>query len=100
VQRFHVRDISVDDGVAMVSRLLKIIGLFCKRALQKRPIFCKRLCTGWRRPIGCLKLQIIFRQRAVNYWALLRKMKYKDKASYGSSQPWIFTAMYMITGLY
>jgi len=26
-------------GVALVSRLLKIIGLFCKRALQKRPIF-------------------------------------------------------------
>jgi len=28
-------------GVATISRLLKIIGLFCKRALQKRPIFCK-----------------------------------------------------------
>jgi len=27
--------------VASISRLLKIIGLFCKRALQKRPIFCK-----------------------------------------------------------
>ena len=26
-------------GVAMISRLLKIIGLFYKRALQKRPIF-------------------------------------------------------------
>ena len=29
-------------GVATISRLLKIIGLFCKRALQKRPTFCKR----------------------------------------------------------
>ena len=29
-------------GVATISRLLKMIGLFCKRALQKRPIFCKR----------------------------------------------------------
>jgi len=29
-------------GVATISRLLKNIGLFCKRALQKRPIFCKR----------------------------------------------------------
>ena len=28
-------------GVATISRLLKIIGLFCKRALQKRPIFSK-----------------------------------------------------------
>jgi len=28
-------------GVASMSRTLKIIGLFCKRALQKRPIFCK-----------------------------------------------------------
>ena len=28
-------------GVATISRLLKMIGLFCKRALQKRPIFCK-----------------------------------------------------------
>ena len=24
-----------------MSRMLKNIGLFCKRALQKRPIFCK-----------------------------------------------------------
>jgi len=30
--------------------------------------------TGWRRPIGCLKLQVIFRKRATNYRALLRKM--------------------------
>jgi len=28
-------------GVATISRLLKIKGLFCKRALQRRPIFCK-----------------------------------------------------------
>jgi len=30
-----------DYGVATISRLLKIIGLFCKRALQKIPIFSK-----------------------------------------------------------
>ena len=42
---------------------------------------------GWRRPIGCLKLQVIFRKRATNYRALLRKMTYKDKASYDSSPP-------------
>jgi len=45
--------------------------------------------TGWRRPIGCLKLQVTFRNRATNYRALLRKMTYKDKASYGSWPPCI-----------
>ena len=44
------------------------------------------LCnTGWRRLIGCLKLQVIFRKRAINYRVLLRKMTYEDKASYGFS---------------
>jgi len=42
-------------------------------------------CTGWRRLIGYLNLQVIFRQRATNYWALLRKMTYEDKASYDST---------------
>ena len=32
-------------GVATIRRLLKIIGLFCKRDLQKRPIFSKETCT-------------------------------------------------------
>jgi len=43
--------------------------------------------TGWRRPAGCLKLPVIFRKRATNYRALLRKMPYKDKASYDSTPP-------------
>jgi len=43
--------------------------------------------TGWRRPIGCLELQVIFRKRATDYRALLRKMTSKDKASYASSPP-------------
>ena len=56
-------------------------------------------CTGWRRPIGCLKLQVIFRKRATNYGALSRKMTYKHKASYGSSPPckgilWVFATLY------
>ena len=34
--------------------------------------------TGWRRPIGCLKLQVLFRKRATHYRALLRKMTCKD----------------------
>jgi len=41
-------------------------------------------CTGWRRLIGCLKLQVIFHKRATNCRARLRKMTYADKASYDS----------------
>jgi len=48
---------------------------------------CGNSNTGWRRPIGCFKLQVIFRKRANNYQTLLRKMMYKDKASYASSPP-------------
>ena len=43
--------------------------------------------TGWRRPIGCLKLQVILRQRASNDTALSQKMSCKDHASYGSWPP-------------
>jgi len=32
-------------GVATISRLLKIIGLFCKRALQKRLYSAKETCN-------------------------------------------------------
>jgi len=45
--------------------------------------------TEWRRPLGYLKLQVIFRARATNYRALLRKMTYKDKAPYDSTPPCI-----------
>ena len=34
--------------------------------------------------IGCRKSQVIFHKRATNYRALLRKMTYKDKASFVS----------------
>jgi len=37
--------------------------------------------TVWRRPIGCPKLQFIFRKGATNYRALLRKTTCKDNAS-------------------
>jgi len=43
--------------------------------------------TGWRRPIGCLKSQVIFCKRATNYRYLLRKMNCKDKTSYDSTSP-------------
>ena len=44
-------------GVATISRMLKNIGLFCKRALQKRPVFCQETCifkhpTHRSHPIG------------------------------------------------
>ena len=35
---------------------------------------CDGIGTGWRRLIGCLQLQVIFRKRATDYRALLRKM--------------------------
>ena len=47
----------------------------------------KRLCTGWRRLIGCLKLQVIFHKRATNYTSLVRKVTYEDKACYDSTPP-------------
>ena len=43
--------------------------------------------TGRRRPIECLQSQVIFRKRATNHRALLRKMTYQDKASYDSTPP-------------
>jgi len=42
--------------------------------------------TWWPRPIGGLKLWLIFRKRATNYRALWRKMTYKDQAYYDSTQ--------------
>ena len=48
--------------------------------------------TGWRRPIGCLKLQVISRKRASNYRPLLRKMTCKDKASCDSKPPCTYKA--------
>ena len=44
-------------------------------------------CTGWRRVIGCLKSQVIFRKRVTNYRVLLRKITYEDKASYDPTPP-------------
>jgi len=51
--------------------------------------FNELIRTGWRRCIGCLKLQVYFRKRVTNYRALLRKMTYEDKASYVSLPPCI-----------
>jgi len=55
----HLCDVTRWYGVATISRLLKIIGLFCKRALQKRPIFFKETYnlkepTNRSHPISCI----------------------------------------------
>ena len=50
-------------------------------------VFTKWLSTGWRKPIGFRKLQVIFRKKAADYRALLQKMKCGDMACYGSSPP-------------
>jgi len=42
---------------------------------------------GWRRPMGCLKLQVIFRKKATHHRAFLRGKIHNDKASYGSLPP-------------
>jgi len=43
--------------------------------------------TGWQRPIGCLKLQVVFDKKATNYGAFCGKMTYEDEASYDSTPP-------------
>jgi len=40
---------------------------YCTQANQSRHAYC----TGWRRTVGCLKLQVIFHNRATDYRALL-----------------------------
>jgi len=74
-------------GVATISRMLKNIGLFCKRDLQKRPIFCKTTyifkyptnCSHPIRPVGCLISCVTVRKvAAANGKALLKNMTCKD----------------------
>jgi len=61
---------------------------FIHRAYQSiSPEMNRSTDTAWRRPLGCLKLQVIFRKRATNYRALLRKITYGDKAFNDSTPP-------------
>jgi len=84
---------SVLQCVALCYSALQSVAVCCS-VLQCVSMCCSGLQSsvgkGWRRPIGCLKVQVIFRKRATNYRALLRKMTYEDKASNGSSPPCIF----------
>ena len=99
---FHYNCVRPFEHGQLVGNLFqRWINLSTKRVVRKWPI-CKTwpiymppflvnlqntFSTGWRRCIGCLKLQTSFRKRATNHRALLRKMTYKDKASCGSSPP-------------
>jgi len=73
----------------------------CARLLPHLISARTRMChTRWRRLTGCLKLQVIFRKRAINYRALLQEMTYKDKASYGFSPPCIAYNIYVSVYVY
>jgi len=50
--------------------------------------------SGWRGLMGCLTLQVLFRKRATNYMALLRKMTYEDKVFYDSTPPYVTNSKY------
>jgi len=67
-----------------VSHFLSLkVHVWLKKYLTKRHILksvvlllvllWQTFSTGWRRLIGCLKLQVFFRKTATNYWALLLK---------------------------
>ena len=62
-------------------------------------VFIHNVHTGWRKPMGCLELQIILGKRATNYRALLREMTCKDKASYESTPPCNETVYIMWTNV-
>jgi len=70
-------------------RVAKIIGCLKLQCLcAKEPlIIAIQGATDDRKVVRCLKLQVSFRKRATNHRALLQKMTYKDKASYGSWAP-------------
>jgi len=66
--------------------------LFYRALLQKRPIILRSLlivATPYRvaKTHRMPQVQVIFRKRATNYRALLRKMTQKDKAFYDSMPP-------------
>jgi len=50
-----------------------------KAPVWKKEAYLTDNCTGWRRLIRCLKLQVIYRKRATDYRALLRKMTHEDR---------------------
>jgi len=65
--------------VAMISRLLRIIGLFYKRALQKRPIFYKRDLYYTCMMCVCTTYEVATISRLLkNYMSLLQNIVFYD----------------------
>ena len=70
-------------GLATISRLLKIIGLFCRTKSLLQGSFAKdsvrsievwsQRCVGWIRLVGSLKLQVSFAEQSLFYRAILQK---------------------------
>ena len=59
----------------------------CVRCVCVRVYIQQLISWCWQRCIGCLKMQVSFGKRATNHRALLRKITYKDTASYDSTPP-------------
>jgi len=62
-----------------------------KRKLGKIVIWC---ATEWRRPIGCLKLQVIFRKKNTNYRALLQKLTSKIRHPMDPRHPVLYNVLW------
>jgi len=61
----------------------------CNISYLRLYIFHPISCIGWRSPIGCLKLQVIFRKSATNHRFFWRQMSYSNEASQDSTPPCI-----------
>ena len=88
---FHVLVVRISIYVNAYTYIYIYIYTYSGMNLYRYPYVCTytyvHIGTGWRRPIGCLKLQVVYRTRATNHRALLRKITYKEKASCGSLLP-------------
>ena len=91
-------DIYVYLQIYMYWCICTCIHMYASTSCEKRS--AKMLCTGWRRPIECLKLQVIFRKRATHHRALLRKTTYENKAPCDSTPPCTCICRYICTGVY
>ena len=90
----------------LVYFLIWICGVFFHVDLCIFSYWNIKTCCVYRvaKPIGCLKLQVIFRKRATDSRALLRKMTYEDKALYDSTPPcniscWVNFSLFVFSHL-